>query len=81
MYFNHILIFTVIEVKVSFKHSEYTVNESAGSVAITVQADRSHFYYYLSFCVKIKASINKHLNPYGNNILYLDTVTINVIMY
>ena len=67
------LNFTVLGIQVSFKHSEYTVNESAGSVAITIQADRSYFYDYLSFCVKIKASINRHLHPYGNNILYLDT--------
>ena len=47
----------------SFKHSEYTVKESDGRVAITVEADRR--YFYDSFYVKIRASVNKDLDPYG----------------
>lgn len=49
--------------QVSFKHSEYAVKESDGSVAITIQADRN--YFYKSFYVKIKASANRYLRTYG----------------
>ena len=54
--------FFVIEVKVSFKQSEYSVVESAGRVAITIQVARR---YYTSFYVKIRASVNKNLRPDG----------------
>ena len=56
------MIFFVIGVKVSFKQSEYSVGESAGRVAITIQAARR---YYTSFYVKIRASVHKNLRPYG----------------
>ena len=56
------MILFIIEVKVSFKQSEYSVVESAGRVAITIQAARG---YYTSFYVKIRASVNKNLRPYG----------------
>ena len=48
--------------KVSFKQSEYSVGESDGRVAITIQAARG---FYTSFYVKIRASVNKNLRPYG----------------
>ena len=49
--------------KVSFKQSEYSVRESDGRVAITIQAARR--YYYSSFYVKIRARVNTNLRPYG----------------
>ena len=49
-------------VVVSFEHSEYTVKESTGRVAITIQAARSYYYYYASFYVKIRASVTRNLN-------------------
>jgi len=54
-----------LDVDVSFKQSEYSVKESDGRVAITIQATRR--YYYSSFYVKIRASVNKNLRPYGMN--------------
>ena len=58
-----LLFSTLGRVEVSFKQSEYTVKESDGRVAITVEADRS--YFYDSFYVKIRASVNTDLKPYG----------------
>ena len=55
---------------VSFKHHSYAVNESAGRVAVTIQAARS-YYYRKSFFVRIRASVNTHLSPYGNQITNL----------
>ena len=49
-------------VRVFFKHSEYTVEESAGRVAITIQAIRGYYYYHAPFYVKIRASVSRHLN-------------------
>ena len=49
-------------VKVFFKYSEYTVRESAGRVAITIQAIRGYYYYHASFYVTIRASVSRHLN-------------------
>ena len=49
-------------VRVFFKHSEYTVRESAGRVAITIQAIRGYYYYHASFYVTIRASVSRHLN-------------------
>ena len=48
-------------VTVFFKHSEYTVRESAGRVAITIQAIRGYHYYHASFYVKIRASVSRNL--------------------
>ena len=57
----------------SFKQSEYWVKESDGRVAITIRADRR--YFYDSFYVKIRASVNSDLKPYGTHkcvcILYI----------
>ena len=50
-------------VRVSFKQSEYTVKESDGRVAITIRADRR--YFDDSFYVKIRASVDTDLKPYG----------------
>ena len=50
-------------VHVSLKQSEYSVRESDGRVAITIQAARR--YYYSSFYVKIRARVNTYLRPYG----------------
>ena len=47
---------------VSFKHSEYTVKESAGSVAITLQIARSYYSAHASFYVKIRASVERNLD-------------------
>ena len=47
---------------VSFKHSEYTVEESAGRVAITVQTARSYYSAHASFFVKIRASVERNLD-------------------
>ena len=54
----------------SFKRSEYTVKESDGRVAITIEADRR--YFYGSFYVKIRASVNEDLDPYGT-ILHMNS--------
>ena len=51
----------LIGVVVSFKHSEYTVKESDGRVAITVQAVRNYYSYYASFYVRIRASVSRNL--------------------
>ena len=67
-----IYVFVIIKislleyVQVSFKQSEYTVRESDGRVAITIQAARR--YFYDSFYVKIRASVNRDLKPYGTYI-------------
>ena len=50
----------------SFKHHSYTVEESAGRVAITIQAAKSSYYLRTLFYVRIRASVNTHLKPYGN---------------
>ena len=50
----------------SFKHHSYTVEESAGRVAITIQAAKSSYYLHNSFYVRIRASVDTNLRPYGN---------------
>ena len=69
---------STIGVQVSFKHSGYTVTESAGKVAITLQAARRGLHYFAAFYVKIKASVNKNLNPSG--IYNLHTI-LNILCY
>ena len=54
-------------ITVFFQPSEYTVNESAGRVGITIQTATS-IDYYTPFSVEIKASINEHLDSHGNYI-------------
>ena len=49
----------------SFKQSEYWVKESDGRVAVTIQADRR--YFYDSFYVKIRASVDSDLKHYGTH--------------
>ena len=53
--------------KVSFKQYEYTVRESDGRVAITIEANRRNFYK--SFYVKIRAFVNRDLSDYGMHLL------------
>ena len=50
-------------VAVSFSQSAYSAKESDGRVAVTVVAHR--YYFYKSFSVKIKSSVNTKLRPYG----------------
>ena len=50
-----------VGVLVSFKQSEYTVKESNGSVAITIQAARNYYNNYASFYVRIRASVSRNL--------------------
>lgn len=59
--------------QVSFKQSTYTVKESDGRVAITIQAART--YFYKSFYVKIRAAVNSQLKPYGIRPLLLVFIT------
>ena len=54
-------IMFLIGVVVSFSHSEYTVKESDGRVAITIQAVRNYYSYYSSFHVRIRASVSRNL--------------------
>ena len=65
-------------VQVSFKQSQYTVRESDGRVAITIQAARR--YFYDSFYVKIRASVNRGLrHHYGELHTYVNSMTISYI--
>ena len=63
--------FSPLGAVISFKHSEYTVGESAGRVAITIQAAKSTYYTRNSCYVEVKASVNKDLGPYYGNYMYL----------
>ena len=64
--------------QVSFKQSQYTVRESDGRVAITIQAARR--YFYDSFYVKIRASVNRGLrHHYGELHTYVNSMTISYI--
>ena len=56
---------------ISFKHSDYTVRESAGRVAVTIEAAKSSYYTRNSCYVKIRASVNKSLRPYGNYTIHV----------
>jgi len=50
-------------VSVFFSHIEYSARESDGQVAVTIVASR--YYWYKSFSVWIKSSVNTRLRPYG----------------
>ena len=66
MYTHSYIHFFLLEyVRVSFKQSEYWVKESDGRVAVTIQADRR--YFYDSFYVKIRASVDSDLKHYGTH--------------
>ncbi|XP_065902578.1 uncharacterized protein [Dysidea avara] len=52
-------------VAVSFSQSAYSAKESDGRVAVTVVAHR--YYFYKSFSVKIKSSVNTKLRPYASS--------------
>ena len=69
----------ITEVDVFFKQSEYLVGESDGRVAITIQATRN--YYYTSFYVKIRASVNKNLKPYGMWLYVALSINIYIHMH
>ena len=69
--------------KVSFKQYEYTVRESDGRVAITIDADRR--YFYESFNVKIRAFVNRDINHYGTYLftfvsIHMSFVCIQLIL-
>jgi len=49
-------------VSVYFNHSEYSARESDGRVAVAIVASR--YYFYKSFSVLVKASVNTRLRPY-----------------
>ena len=55
----------------SFSQSEYSARESDGRVAVTIVASR--YYFYGSFSVKIKSSVNTKLTPYGMVIVLVYT--------
>ena len=50
--------------QVSFRYNGYSARESDGRVAIIIVAYR-HKYFYKSFSVKIKSSVDTRLKSYG----------------